>query len=142
MVRPAVAAAYQALAARLADGGTAWGGRAYAYRAPAGAARPYVVYFWSGGGDRNDIFGKRDAELVLTVKAVAGALGVAMEAAGALAELLDDAGRYDTDMPLNGGDDWVIQTSTVEGAIDMSELVDGVPVYHQGFQLRLIMEEA
>ena len=142
MVRPPQGAAYQAIVARCGGLAETWGGRVYAYRAPSNTPRPYVVFFWSGGGERNDILDKRDGDLLLTVKAVADTLPAAMAAAGRLAELLDDAGRFDTDTPLNGGDDWHIQTSTVEGAIDMSEMVDGVPVYHQGFQLRLIMEEA
>lgn len=142
-LRPARAAAYQAIVARCSSPSELWGGRVFRTRAPAGTARPYVVFFHAGGGARNDIQNKRDANLLLTVRVAANSLPVALEGAGRLAELLDNAGRFDvSDNPLNGGDDWLIQTSTAEDDISFDELVDGGVVYHEGFQLRLIMEEA
>lgn len=116
--------------------------RVFYTRAPANTSRPYVVFFLSGGGARNDMVLKQDANLLVTVKVVANALPIALEAVGRLTQLLDNTGRQDnTDNFLDGGDDWLIQTTTVEGAVSMIELVDGGPVYHEGFQIRLIMEE-
>lgn len=142
-LRPAQAAAYQAIVTRCSGTGEPWGGRVHLRRAPVGTARPYVVFFLSGGGARNDILDKRDANLLITVRVGSNNLSEALAGAGRLAELLDNAGRFDvSDNPLNGGDDWLIQTSTAEDDISFDELVDGAPVYHEGFQLRLIMEEA
>jgi hypothetical protein len=143
MTRPPLAAVFQALHTRLTSPATEpWGTRAFPTLAPAGAARPYVVY-WHIGGGLLPARGQMRANVLVGVKVVAPTLGQAFVAAGRLTDLLHDTGTHDTsDTPLNGGDDWSILTATVEQpAISMREEVDGVPVFHEGIRLRLFLEE-
>lgn len=140
----ALAALYRAMNNRLSTGNELWGARAYAERAPAKVLRPYVIYQWQGGGDRNRLLQKSDAEIVLTVKCCADNLGTAFSGADRLGALLDDYGVQDRIAQgdgLNGGTYWKILTTTRETIVHMSELVDGVDVYHEGFTLRVVMEE-
>lgn len=136
----AVGAAYAAIRARLAGGSELWGTRVYADLAPDNAKRPFVVYTFMGGGERNRLVRVQDASLVVAVRVVADTLGQAFEGAARLAELLDDAGLFDgvTDMQQTG---WYITTTSVEQPLHLMEMVDGVRVYHAGFQLRLTMEQ-
>lgn len=137
----ALQALYRAIYARLSRPGALWGSRVYADLASANAQRPYVVFFWAGGGEANT---RRhaDAELLLTVKIISERQAEAFQGVGRLAELLNDAGVYDSADPLDGGPDWVICTMTQERAVHLVELVDGARVYHEGFQLRVVMEAA
>lgn len=136
----AVGAAYAAIRARLAGGSELWGTRVYADLAPDNAKRPFVMYTFMGGGERNRLVGVADASLVVAVRVVADTLAQAFDGSARLAELLDDAGLFDgvADMQPTG---WYITTSSVEQHIHLMELVDGVRVYHAGFQLRLTMEK-
>lgn len=138
----ALAAAYDALRTRLIAGAEPWNDRAYQGRAPAGTAYPYVVYFWSGGGEDNRTR-KRDANLMITVKAVAKTIGQALSAADRIDALLNDHGLYD-----NAGDSlvnakgWYILTITQEGAFELVETFAAADdTYHQGGRYRFIMEE-
>jgi hypothetical protein len=142
MTRPPHAAAFQAFNARLTVPNTeVWSVRAYPGVAPASTPRPYTLY-WQIGGGYLPSRGLLRAEIVIGVKTVANTLAVAFDAAGRLHDLLHDQGVLETDTPLNGGDDWNILTSTVEGTpISLRETVDGVPVFHEGLRLRLFMEE-
>ncbi|TXH45977.1 MAG: hypothetical protein E6Q97_30545 [Desulfurellales bacterium] len=117
-----------------------WGSRIYNRRAPAGVQRPYMIFQWQGGGElnRNVV---QDANIVLLVKAVANSLAEALMLSGQLSELLNDAGYFDNaNSFLDGGADWWIKTTTQEGIVEIDELVDGEPVYHEGFFLRVQME--
>ena len=139
-----LAALYRTMNLRWSTANELWGARAYAERAPAKVTRPYVIYQWQGGGDRNRLMQKKDAEIVLTVKCVADNLGTAFTGADRLGALLDDYGVQDRIAQgdgLNGGDYWSILTTTRENIVHLSEMVDGVDVYHEGFTLRVVMEE-
>lgn len=143
MTRPPHAAAFQALNTRLTvPAAEIWADRAYPTAAPANKARPYALYWQIGGGYLPSAGGLQRAEIVLGVKAVANTLAAAFDASGRLYDLLHNQGALETDTPLNAGDDWQILTSTVEGTpISLREMVDGVPVFHEGIRLRLFMEE-
>lgn len=135
----ALQALYRTIYARLTRPGEVWGSKVYADLAPASVERPYVVYFWAGGGEANT---RRhpDAELLLTVKIISERQVEAFQGGARLSALLNDAGVYDTDDPLDGGPDWIICTTSQERAVHLVELIDGARVYHEGFQLRVIME--
>jgi len=139
MAEPARAALYRAVNLRCINQG-GWDDRVYVRRAPAGVVRPYVVFQWQGGGEANRLV-KQDATIVLLVKAVSDNLALGLMLAGQLSELLNDAGYFDDASDcLDGGAAWWIKTTTQEGDIDIDELVDGEPVYHEGFLLRVQME--
>lgn len=137
-MEPALAAIYRALETRLNNTGEPWSG-AYADNVPAGKPRPYIVYFLSGGGEVNRNR-TQDAEVVMTVKALANSLSTAFECAARLSELLNDSGTQDSADPLEGGSDWEILTVSQERAIHLIETSDGKRIYHEGFQLRVVME--
>lgn len=142
MAEIALAALYRGVAAKLSGGGELWASRVYAERAPATVIRPFVVFTWQGGGERNRLK-KQDAEIVLNIKCIADTLSVAFTGAARLSALLNDMGMQDrtaTNDWLLAGVDWDILTTTQESIIHMSELVDGADVYHEGFMLRVRME--
>lgn len=143
MTRLPHAAIFQALHSRLTTPASApWGDRAYPVSAPAHKVRPYALYWQIGGGYRSSQTGRRQAEMVVGLKVVGNTLAAAFDGAAALFTRLDGQGELEADTPLNGGDDWAILTSTVEGSpITLREMVDGAPVFHEGFRLRLFMEE-
>lgn len=141
MAEPALGALYEAMNLRLRTSGDLWSDRVYADTVPEKVTRPYVIYFWTGGGESNRLLRTQDAELVLTVKGIANNQGLAFAMAGRLSELLNDKGRYDDEADqMNGGADWWILTTTQEGHIHLVEMIDGDWVYHEGFQLRVKME--
>lgn len=136
----ALHALYQAVFTRLAvDHPTEdWGDRVYPDLAPSGSEKPYVIYWWLGGGELNQSV-VRDAEIVLGVKVVALELVQAFTLAGRLGELLNDADRSSS-KALDAGAEWVVQHTMQEGAVHLVEQVDGTWVYHEGFRLRCRME--
>lgn len=138
----ALEACYRAITTALKGAGS-WGERVYPHLAPAGAERPYVVYFRAAGGELNRrVNTRRDAELVVTVKCVADNLALAMAGASAIAAALNDKGQYDVTSGALDGGEWGILTTTQEGLVDLLELVDGKNVWHQGADYRIKMEKA
>lgn len=129
-------AAYTALYTLLADGGEAWGTRAYPDIAPAGTAYPYVVYYWLAGGETNR-FLRAESSLVIGVKCVSNTLQEAMEGAARIEALLNDIERKGG---LSGGEDWQIASVSREGLIHLSEVVDGGRIYHHGARYRFNLE--
>lgn len=139
MAEGALGALYRAVYARLSEPGAVWLS-AHADAAPAGRARPYALFFWSGGGEANRRVG-RDAELVLTAKVVADSQTEAFAGLAQLADRLNDQGAFDgAAAALDGGADWVIATTAQERAVHLMELIDGKRVYHEGFLLRVVMQ--
>lgn len=139
MAEPALAALFRAVNLRCINHG-GWNDRVYNQRAPAGVIRPYMIFQWQGGGENNRHV-IQDADIVLLVKAVANDLAASLMLAGQLSELLNDAGYFDDASDyLDGGPAWWIKTTTQEGIVHLDELVDGEPVYHDGFFLRVQME--
>lgn len=148
MADTALQAAYNAIYTRLHNA-TLAGVKAYPDIADDEADYPYIVYFWSGGGERNSNR-KRDANLVIGVKVVTLDLHQAFTGAGQVADLLNDQGTQDVvaatgayvSDPLNGGANWHITTSTQEDVFHFTELIeqDNETVYHNGAYYRFIME--
>lgn len=134
-----LAAAYRAVRSALTAPGAVWGTRVYRQQAPEGVTRPYVVYFWSGGGETNRVKAP-DATLVLTVKVVAESYAEAASGAAQIAERLNDQGRYWTGA-LDGGPDWHVLSCSQEELFEFDEIFAGqVTLYHQGARYRLTME--
>ena len=137
MAESALSAAYKAIRRRLTESSELWGVKVHPDLAPANVGRPYVVFFWSGGGELN---ARRiqDAELLLTVKCVANTLDEAFRGAGRVSALLNDADLAD-DL-LEPGDEWVILHTNQERAIHLVENIDGIQIYHSGSVFRFRME--
>lgn len=139
MAETAHAALFRAVNLRCLNRG-GWQARIHNRRAPAGQQRPYLIFQWQGGGESNR-HTVQDANIVLLVKAVANELAEALMLSGQLSELLNDAGYFDDANDfMDGGADWWIKTTSQEGIVEIDELVDGEPVYHEGFFLRVQME--
>lgn len=126
----------RAIFQRLTAGGEIWGQRVYPDVVPAGTVRPYVVFFWAGGGEVNDRW-RPDANLVYGVKCVSTVKTEARTGAARIETLLNDAERH---TPLAEGADWAILHATREGAIELVEMVDGNPLYHSGNRYRFQLE--
>lgn len=143
MTETAMAALFRAVHRQLTVAGEPWGAAVYPNLAPAGAAYPYVLYNFNGGGERNSI-SARDAEIVLVVKAVSDQLSEAFAAAARIDTLLNDMGTQDTASGyLYPGSDseWSVLTATTEDAVSYQEMMaNASPLYHAGARYRFIME--
>jgi len=136
-----VGALYEALRGTL-DGAGVWGERCYADAAPAGVARPYVVWFVAGGGEANERVDRADAAYTVTVKCVADTLAAALVGAEQVHEALNDTGAQDRRaglvQPANG---WTISTVTAGRAVHLVERFEGAQaIYHDGYQFDVRME--
>ena len=140
MSESALAAAYRAIRTRLTanTNNELWNERAYPDLAPASAARPFAVFFWSGGGEANRRRAQ-DAELRITVKVIADSLAEAFTGANRLSSLLNDADLGSVS-PLDGGASWDILSVTQERAVHLVEMVDGQAIYHAGAVFRIKLE--
>jgi hypothetical protein len=136
----ALAAAYRAIQTRLTanTNNPVWNERAYPDLAPASAARPFAVFFWSGGGEANRRR-VQDADLLITIKVVADSLAEAFAGAERLSALLNDADAGSA-LALDGGASWDIVSVTQERAVHLVEMVDAQQVYHAGAVFRVRME--
>lgn len=142
MAEIALQAAQKAIFARLtADPLEPWGNRVRASLAKPNTDYPYVIYFWSGGGEVNRIKA-RDSVLRMGVKCISPKMAEAMRGAGRIADLLNDSGYLDDpDDYLYGGSDWVILSITEEEAIYLPEqTADTITAYHVGAFYRFEME--
>lgn len=138
MADDSLGALYKALQTRLNSSGDVWGTRVYADVAPAGTARPYVVYAMAAGGEINTRI-KQDAEYVIMVRSITESAAQAFSAAARISALLNDA-DYGSALQLSGGADWYILHTLQEQNIYRVELVDGTWVYHSGYRFRIRME--
>ena len=136
----AISSAYLAIKQAL-DGDTLWGTRVHSNSAPASSVRPYVVYFWSGGSERELTAGKLYAALTITVKVVAENQTDALVGGSRIMSKLWRKGTQESDTPIAGGTGWVIKTVSPVGLVNIYEAVEGAkPLYHNGHQFRLEME--
>jgi len=142
MTDTALFALYKALLNRL-SGSYPWGERVFADHAGSETVYPYVVYAWNGGGERNAIRQRADANETVIVKAVSTTLTEAWMCDHQIAALLNDHGKQDSPTDyLYAGSGWVITTITRENDIYLPMLYANVtPVYHIGARYRFIMEE-
>lgn len=138
MAETALAALYRAVARRLTENSELWGDRAYPDLAKSGTQKPYVVFSYAGGGEINARV-QQDAEIVLTVKAVALSLDQAFAASARISTLLNDADASSAEA-LSAGSEWTIIHTKQEITVHLVELIDSVWVYHEGHRFRFLME--
>jgi hypothetical protein len=141
MTEPALQTVYKAVAARLSGSGEPWGSKVRVSLVKASTGYPYVVQFWSGGGEVQ-INGFIHAEFRIGVKCVSDKLAEAMSGAGRISALLREKGQQTSPADyLYGSADWDILTVTEEETIYLVEgAPDTVPVYHVGAFYRLFMQ--
>ncbi len=102
--------------------------RVYDSLAVQGAALPYVVYNWMGGGDLN-LTQKDFIDVLYQVKGLATNLGVARNIDSAIRDRLHNA-----TFSISGWDQIACMR---EGEVNYSEVVDGVLVWHRGALYRI-----
>lgn len=140
MTETALAALYRVVLARLkGTGGDPWGERVHPDVAPAGTARPHVVFGYAGGGELNENI-QPDAGLVLTVQAICANDVDAFGCAARISALLNDADRG-TARALDASPDWIIVHSLQEQVIHRVETTpEGDWIYYAGARYRFRME--
>lgn len=140
MAERALWALYQGLFTTLNGANSLWGDQVYPDAAPAWAGQDYLLYFWTGGGEANDVV-EQDARITLTIKAVSDSLEDAMKMAAAVAALLNDKGTQETTTPaVSAAPDWLV-TAITQGRIVhlLEKFSDAVNVYHEGNSYEFIM---
>jgi len=103
---------------------------------------PYYHYFWTGGGEVNNLNDSHQAEHVFIVKAVTTSMDAAFVAEANLVTWFDDMGTQDvTTGYLDAGTDWTITATMQEGAIHqvVQRAANTTQEYHDGFYLRILM---
>lgn len=112
-----------------------------------GQRQLYVVFFEVSGGRQMVNPRRKNAEILISVKAVSGTMAQAMAASDAISALLDDSGRQDvgsitTPLHLPTHAEWDITTMTEERDIWLEEQFSGAQsIYHAGHQYRVMMEK-
>lgn len=135
-------ALYETVYAALVNASGVWGNRVYAEMAQTGAVRPYALFVYSGGGERNIRRRLSDPEYLLNIKVVAEERADAMTGAAQLAACLDDKGFTDVENGYLDHTDWWIVATELGQRIHITEMVDrAMPLYHQGATFRFVMEE-
>ncbi|MDX2078558.1 MAG: hypothetical protein SFZ02_19155 [bacterium] len=115
-------------------------GLVYADYAPQNAMRPYIVFYFTSGGNTREVVNNRQ-RIVLTVKCVADNVSEAHTMASAFNAILEDAGGQETGV-IDGDSQWVITTITQNGTVHYPEYDSMiVPIYHVGFEYEIVMEE-
>lgn len=105
------------------------------------AVRPYVHYFWAGGGNARAAVNRRNARLVLAIKGVADSERTALAMKAALVDLLEDSGSQDVNPRLPAHPDWHITTVSMDRDIYLEEQFEGTQrIYHAGNQYVFMME--
>ena len=141
MSEPAIQACYKAVKGALDSGDEIWGTKVRASIAKADTAYPYLIYFWSGGGEINSIIND-DAEFRIAVKVVSDKMAEAMTGKRRISDLLNNKGEQEEVTGyLDGGTDWTILTCSEEDTIYLAErLADTKVVYHVGAYFRISMQ--
>ena len=120
-------------------GNSLWADRVYPELVPAQIVRPYVVFFVSAGGERNDL--KRDdASFSLVVKCVSLQMAEALDGADRIAALLNNQGKQDGG-PIVGDANWVITTIDQLRVVQQTEMISNdKPLYNSGHMFNVMME--
>lgn len=122
------------------NGASVWGARVFPDMAPADTARPYAIFFYSGGGENLVTPSAQNARLVVTVKTVADTMSEAFTGAAAIETLLRNQGLHESaGIAAVGG--WQVLTSTQDRVVHLVEMYQGAaPIYHEGHQYVFEME--
>jgi hypothetical protein len=137
-----VQALYEIMSIHLRGASPLWGDNARAGDIVSSrVSRPFVHYFFSGGGHVSHTPSKHHARVILTVKCVADSLAVAQAGKNAISELLRNAGEQDISPRLPNHDVWRVSTVTQDTAIIITEQLDESRfIYHAGNQYVIMME--
>ena len=122
------------------SGDALWSDRVYPEIVPAQIVRPYVVFFVSAGGERNDL--KRDdAQFTMVVKCVSLQMSEALDGASRIGTLLNNAGSQG-DGTIAGDANWVITTIEQMRVIQQVEMINNdQPLYNSGHMFNIVMEK-
>lgn len=133
-------ALYEVLQAHLGDA-SLWTGAYPLGVVPAQARRPYLQYFWAGGGNELAATNRQNVRLVLSIKGVSETLAEALAMKAAVADLLIDSGSQDVNPRLPTHAAWVVTTVTQDRIIYLEEQFEGAQwIYHAGNQYEFVME--
>lgn len=150
-------ALYEILISRLRNASALWGVRVEPLTIASsrlgepldsnGQRQLYVVFSELSGGREMVNPQRKNAEMLISVKAVSGTMAQAMAASDAISALLDDSGRQDVGseaanprLPIHAA--WDITTVTEERDIWLEEKSSGAQsIYHAGHQYRVMMEK-
>jgi hypothetical protein len=140
MADTALWALYQGVANALMGANSLWGDRVFPDVAPAWAGDDYVLFFWTGGGEANEVV-EADAHITLTIKGVSDSMEDAMKMAGAIAALLNDKGSQEATTPaVNAGPDWVVTAITQGRVVHLVEkFTQAVNIYHEGASYEFVL---
>lgn len=133
-------AAYRAITSKLRNSTDA-ADRVHLDYVPEKVSRPYILVQNQSQVQRNFHTRQQDPALVLLIKAVANDASSALTIMQQALVLLDDQGEQDLG-GLSGGDDWHILKASVEEYIHMNYMVGTSRIFEEGFQIRLVMQEA
>lgn len=143
MSEPALQACQKAIGNALDSGDEVWGTKVRVSFTRSDTPYPYLLYFWAGGGEANDIRAD-DAEFRMAVKVVSSKMAEAFAGKRRISDLLNNKGEQEVATGyLNGGTDWKILTCTEEETIYLAEkLTDTKAIYHVGAVFRIAMQGA
>lgn len=122
------------------SGDALWNDRVYPEIVPAQIVRPYAVFFVSTGGERNEL--KRDdAEFTFVVKCVSLQMSEALDGAGRIGTILNNAGSQG-DGTIVGDSYWVITTIEQMRVVQQIERINNdQPLYNSGHMFNIMMEK-
>lgn len=136
----ALGTVFKAVKARLDNANALWDNRVHLDYAPAGVARPYVVYQVSASADANARKQIETNRAVVTVKCVAETMGEAITGASAIRALFADAGAQGGGA-VSGDASYQISTITTGTRIHIPEQTpDGKQIYHAGYDFTFYVE--
>lgn len=135
-------ALFQVLYTHLRGANVLWGDNVTSESvAAAEIDKPFLQFFWAGGGNDLVSANRRNVQLTITVKAVANNMEQAQAMKAAVGDLLESSGSQDTSPQLPPHSDWTITTVTQDRIIYMDEMFEGaLPIYHRGNQYVVTME--
>lgn len=129
----------KAVYARLTRAGNVWDQQVGEVIQPRWS-KPYCQVYWVAGGEDN-FLKAQDATIDLAVKCIADTQDDSFTGAAQISAALNDMGEQDdTADPLDGGDDWVITTSTQMRIIHtVEQFAKAENIYHDGHVFSFVM---
>lgn len=136
-----LAALYEVLYAHLRNGGI-WGENLEPRAlATARLPKPYLLFFWAGGGRDESVPVRDRARFTLTIKGVHTHMADALGMSDSLTRLLHNSGSQDVDPRLPDHPDWHITAVTEGRQVWIEEMFEGASaIYHAGHQYDFRME--
>ena len=134
-------ALYEILQAHLGGASPVWTQVAPVEVVPADAVKPYLHFFWAGGGNEQGVPVRTNARITLSVKGVALTLAEALAMKDAAADLLRNSGSQDVNPRLPAHAAWEVLNVTQDRVIYLEESFQGGQrIYHAGNQYEFVME--